>query len=54
VSNSWRAVVNGVLVACILALALLTLDGANGRNLAISTILGFVVLVASLVHYHRT
>ncbi len=53
-ADGWQAVVNGAIVAMIAALALLIVDGANGRNLAISVLLGVLAMVVTFVRVKRS
>ena len=53
-SDGWQAVVNGALVAMVAALALLIIDSANGRNLAISVLLGALAFVLTYVRAKRS
>ncbi|MGI8486841.1 MAG: hypothetical protein ACR2OU_21610 [Thermomicrobiales bacterium] len=53
-SDGWQAVVNGAIIAMIAALALLIVDGANGRNLAISVVLGALAMIVTYVRAQRS
>jgi len=54
VSEGWQALVNAVVVAMVASLALLIINGANGRNLAISVALGVLAFVVTFVRAKRS